>query len=115
MTDVELSNHLSSNVKRILEKWKPTMTLFRLWNEYTDDNLTEVLSKYCEWWEVRKPNYDGLGEILEKICKKLTTEKKNIEDYEYLVSVFGEDFSKVYNLQQFRESQIKKLYETNRR
>lgn len=113
MTDIELSNHLNSNSERIIVKWKPTMTLFRLWNEYTDDNLTEILSKYCEWWEVRKPNYDGLGEILEKICKKLTTEKKNIEDYEDLVSVFGEEFTKVYNLQQFRESQIQKLYEKN--
>ena len=115
MTDAELNSHLNSNIQRLLEKWKPTMSLLRLWNEYTDDNLTEILSKYCEWWEHRKPTYDGLGEELSKICKILNTGEKNFEDYDYLVMVFGDDFSKVYNLQQFRDCQIQKLYETNRR
>lgn len=115
MTDAELSNHLNSDVSRILTKWKPTMSLFRLWNEYTDDNLTEILSKYCEWWEYTRPDYDGLGESLSSICKILMNESKNFESHSDLVCVFGEDFAKVYNLQQFRDSQIQKLYETNRR
>jgi hypothetical protein len=115
MTDVELSSHLIFDVNWILIKWKPTMDLFRLWNEYTDDNLTEILSKYCEWWEYRKPDYDGLGESLSRICKILMNESKNLESYSDLVSIFGEDFAKVYDLQQFRDNQIQKLYETNRR
>lgn len=115
MTDAELNSHLNSNIQRLLEKWKPTMSLFRLWNEYTDDNLTEILSKYCEWWEYRRPDYEGLGESLSKICKILMNESKNLESHSDLVSIFGEDFAKVYDLQQFRDSQIQKLYETNRR
>ena len=114
MTDIELSIHLNSNIKRIIEKWKPTMTLFRLWNEYTDDNLTEILSKYCEWWDHKNDGYDGLGEQLSKMCKIITNEKKNLEDYQDLVSVFGEEFTKVYNIQQWRDCQIEKIYETNR-
>lgn len=115
MTDSELNNHLHSDIERIIVKWRPTLSLIRLWNKYTDDYLTEILSKYCEWWEITKPNYDGLGESLDNICKVLMKEKSNIDDYQTIKLIFGESFAKVYDLQQFRDNQIQRLYETDRR
>lgn len=112
----DLNYHLHNNVERIVIKWRPTMSLIRMWNDYQDDFLTEILSKYCEWWEFTKPNYDGLGESLESIIKSIKKQEKEIDftNYSILDFIFGEEFTKVYNIQQWRDSQIEKIYETNR-
>jgi len=117
MNSNQLHNHLHSDIIRIIEKWRPTMSLVRMWNDYGDDSLTQLLSKYCEWWEITKPNYDGLGESLEKIIKSIdkSLNKIDLADYSTLETIFGEDFTKVYDIQQWRNSQIEKIYEKNRR
>lgn len=125
MNPQQINYHLHNNLDRIREKWNPVMSVLnviQISNQklsqpmsfstacYLDD-LLNIFSSYCEWWEITKPNYDGLGDSLDRIISKMKI--NHIENINQVKELFYDDFIAVYDIQNHRDNIIEKLYETD--
>lgn len=119
MTRSDLAYHLHNNSKKIIEKWYPAMSIIRI-NKLKSNNkslknghsLVDILSLYCEWWDFTKSNFDGLGESIDEILNRFNLlESTSITEINTIEKIFGYDFTYCYDIQNWRNSQIDKLWQ----
>lgn len=112
MTNSELNNHLHTSSERILQKWQPTIDIIKIkYNSNFDHDLSLIFSQFGEFWEITRPNYDGLSDVFDRILIELQSQEFDLSNVEDLKKIFPEDFIKCYDIQHWRNSQINKLWQ----